>query len=56
MNAIIPVTILLIFLLLSLMITEALAYIPLGFIYSAHLPRWLGLGLLLAIFAWLIGD
>lgn len=56
MNAIIPITILIIFLLLSLMITEALAYIPLGFLYSAHLPQWIGLGILIALFAWLIGD
>ncbi|MGP1383588.1 MAG: hypothetical protein ACTS2F_08510 [Thainema sp.] len=56
MYAIAPIVLLLIFLLLSLMITETLAYIPLGMIYHLHLPRWIGLGILVVLFTWLIGD
>lgn len=56
MNAIVPVVLLLAFLFLSLMITEALAFIPLSLIYHIHLPQWLGLGILAALLAWLVGD
>lgn len=56
MNAMVSVVILLIFLFLSLMITETLAHIPLSFIYHFHLPQWLSLGILAAWLAWLVGD
>lgn len=43
-------------LLLSLMLLDVLAYIPLDILGSLHIPTWLFWGSVLLIFSWCVGE
>ncbi|NEQ99397.1 MAG: hypothetical protein F6K30_22280 [Cyanothece sp. SIO2G6] len=51
-----PIVLLIILLTVGVVLTDVLAYVPLGVLGWFHIPQWLTLGVVGVAIAWIVGD